>query len=72
MCVCVDAVFRTVEEVHRLGIHSIPTLIVSGEYIIGGTASIEDIYELLSKVIEIGQKTGQKFGKRRFKSLMEF
>lgn len=68
----IDAVFRTVEEVHKLGIHSIPTLIISGEYMIGGTASIEDIYKLLSKVVEIGQKNGHLFGKRRFKSLMEF
>ena len=64
----VDAIFRTVREVDSLGINSIPTCVVDGRYIIGGTADIDEIYELLTKVISRGKPSGL----RRFEHLMEF
>lgn len=64
----VEAIFRTVDEIHSLGIHSIPTAVVDGQYLIGGTAPIEEIYSLLKHVVSKGKPSGL----RRFEHLMQF
>lgn len=64
----VDSVLRTVDEVQKLGIHSIPTLVVDGQYTVGGTAPIEEIFEVLKMVV----KKGNPNELRRFEALMQF
>jgi predicted DsbA family dithiol-disulfide isomerase len=64
----VESIFRTVDAVHSLGIHSIPTVVVDGKYQIGATDSIDNIYQVFSKIV----RKGKPSGKRVFSHLMEF
>eukprot|EP00602_Paraphysomonas_sp_CaronLab_P007948 CAMPEP_0185035476 /NCGR_PEP_ID=MMETSP1103-20130426/26918_1 /TAXON_ID=36769 /ORGANISM="Paraphysomonas bandaiensis, Strain Caron Lab Isolate" /LENGTH=218 /DNA_ID=CAMNT_0027572571 /DNA_START=187 /DNA_END=843 /DNA_ORIENTATION=+ len=64
-----DAVLRTVDMVHELGIHSIPTLVVDGRYVVSGAARADEVANTLRQVIRDGNSIS---GKRMFDEIMRF
>ena len=49
-----DQVLELVERVNDLGIHSIPTLVVDGQYMMSGAARSDAVLEMLTKAVRNG------------------
>jgi predicted DsbA family dithiol-disulfide isomerase len=47
-----DYVTNTVNHVHSLGIHSIPTIIVDGQYMLSGAVSSQEVFAVLRKIAD--------------------
>ena len=58
----INKVLEMTSRVDSLGIHSIPTLIVDGQYMISGAERSDGIYDLLVKAVEKGISGSRIFG----------
>jgi predicted DsbA family dithiol-disulfide isomerase len=61
----VDEILQTVDLVHSYGIHSIPTLIVDGKYMIDGAAHADDVIKILRQIIRDYKQLGSLPGDNR-------
>lgn len=60
-----DEVLKAVEIVHQFGIHSIPTLIIDGQFILNGATDFEEICEALRSI-------DNPSGKQVFSNCLQF
>lgn len=58
-----SSILRLADEVHAMGIHSIPTLFINGEPALSGAAGKNDVLEALRRAIT----TSHASGRRRFR-----